>query len=107
MLRETAAPLIIYGVQRGRRLDRFLDRFLEGIRRFWGPRGRVWTPRGLILGPGEVRAPLLGAGGGSGTSPAAIFRGLSQFLKKSEMFQPEIRGKSGKLRYFGTNSLNL
>ena len=70
---------MIYGVQGGRRLDRFLDRFLAEIRRFWGPRGRVWTPRGLILGPGEARAPLLGAGGGSGTSPDAIFRGLCHF----------------------------
>ena len=53
-------------------MDRFSDRFLEGIRRFWGPRGGVWTPRGLILGPGEARAFLLGSGGGSGTSPDAI-----------------------------------
>ena len=60
-------------------MDRFLDRFLVGVRRVWSPGGRVWTPRGLIFGPGEARAPLLGAGGVSGMSPDSIFRGFFHF----------------------------
>ena len=71
---------MIYGVQGGRRLDSFLDRFLLEILMFLGPRGRVWTPRGLILGPGEARVLLLGGGGGSGTCPDAMFGALLHFV---------------------------
>ena len=74
---------MIYGVQGGRRLDRFLDRFLAEIRRFLAPRGRVWTPRGLILGPGEARAPLLGAGGAPGRARLGFLEDFAIFVAKS------------------------